>query len=258
MSVDAQFVRYQCSDGIAVITLDRPESLNAVVPALVDQLGSALRRAICDGPTVAVLRGEGRAFCAGFDLKYERGERSELDHRRQIEAVQDVTRLVRRAEFPVLSAVQGYALGNGCEFALAADLVVAAEDAMFGFPEVEWGLSVTGGVSQLLAESLGPHRAKELLMLGEHFTAEQAHDWGLVCRVVPPADLDKQVRTLVRELASRPAAALVRAKRAVDLAGAGPMEAALAVETEHALLAGRSTESARAITGFGRPEDAAS
>ncbi len=246
----AAVVRYRMSEDIAEITLNRPRSLNAVIPELVHQLVGALRRAISDGPAVAVLRGEGRAFCAGFDLKHERGERTELEHRRQIEAVQDVTRLIRRAEFPVISAVQGYALGNGCEFALAADLVVAAEGATFGFPEVEWGLSVTGGISQLLAQSIGSHRAKDLLMFGEHFSAEQARGWGLVRCVVPPADLDDSVRAMARELAGRPRAALVRAKRAVDLAASGPLEAALAIETEHALLAGGSAETARAITGF--------
>lgn len=256
MNADAAtLVQYRLSEGIAEITLDRPRRLNAVIPALVHQLVDALRRAISDSPAVTVLRGEGRAFCAGFDLKHDRGERTELEHRRQIEAVQDVTRLMRRAECPVISAVQGYALGNGCEFALAADIVVAAEGAKFGFPEVEWGLSVTGGISQLLAQSIGSHRAKDLLMFGEHFSAEQAERWGLVRRVVPSADLDACVRTMARELAGRPRAALVRAKRAVDLVSSGPLEAALAIETEHALLSGGSAEATRAITGFRAMEE---
>lgn len=250
MSTAAELVRYEIADDIAEVTLNRPERLNAVIPALVAQLVSALRRAIEDGPAVVVLRGAGSSFCSGFDLRYERGERTEQEHRRQIDAVQDVTRLIRRADFPVISAVQGFALGNGCEFALAADLVVAEQDATFGFPEVGWGLSVTGGVSQLLVQAVGIHRAKELLLVGERFGAAQAHTWGLVNRLVPTGTLDPRVRELAGELAGRPRAAVARAKRALDLAAAGPLEAAFAVEVEHALLAGQSTQTARSINGF--------
>jgi len=246
----AELVRYELADDIVHVTLNRPERLNAVIPALVTQLVSALRRAIDDGPAVAVLQGAGTSFCSGFDLRYERGERTEQEHRRQIDAVQDVTRLIRRADFPVVSAVQGFALGNGCEFALAADLVVAEQDATFGFPEVGWGLSVTGGVSQLLVQALGLHRAKEMLLVGERFGAEQAQAWGLVNRVVPTGKLDAYVRELTAELAGRPREAVARAKRALDLVAAGPLEASLVVEVEHALLSGKSTETARTITGF--------
>ena len=252
MSTKAELVRYELSDGVAELTLNRPERLNAVIPQLVTQLVAALRRAIEDGPAVALLRGAGRSFCSGFDLRHDRGQRTEQEHRRQIEAVQDVTRLIRRADFPVISAVQGFALGNGCEFALAADLVVAERTATFGFPEVEWGLSVTGGVSQLLVQAVGLHRAKQLLFLGGRFDAEQAHEWGLVNRLAEPGTVDSCARQVARELCSRPRAALGRAKRALDLVGAGPLNAAFTIEIEHALLAGTSDETARSITEFGR------
>jgi len=250
VSAAVELVRYELVDDVAQVTLNRPERLNAVIPDLVTQLVSTLRRAIADGPAVAVLRGAGTSFCSGFDLRFQRGERTEQEHRRQIDAVQDVTRLIRRADFPVVSAVQGFALGNGCEFALAADLVVAEQDATFGFPEVSWGLSVTGGVSQLLVQALGVHRAKELLLVGERFGAVQAQAWGLVNRVVPTGTLEASVGELTKALSGRPREAMGRAKRALDLVAAGPLEAAFVVEVEHALLAGRSSETAHTITGF--------
>ncbi|MFD9813356.1 enoyl-CoA hydratase/isomerase family protein [Streptomyces sp. NPDC059080] len=103
--------------------------------------------------------------------------------RARLDRIQDVTRLIRDAPFPVVAAVHGYALGAGCEFALSCDLVVAAEGTRFGFPEVGVGLSVTGGVSRLLTGAVGPIKAKELILLGEHFDAQEARRLGLVTRV---------------------------------------------------------------------------
>ena len=177
-------VEYEVDGGVAWVFLNRPHHLNAVIPQLVEELCEALVRSSKDEVGAAVIAGRGRAFCAGFDLKYDRGARSELAHRRQIDRVQDVTRLIRQAPFPVITAVHGYALGNGCEFALAGDLVIATEDAMFGFPEVSYGLSVTGGITELLVRAVGQYRAKELLFFSEQFASGRAKDWGLVNRVV--------------------------------------------------------------------------
>jgi 2-(1,2-epoxy-1,2-dihydrophenyl)acetyl-CoA isomerase len=244
-------VDYEVEEGIAWVHLARPDRLNAVVPKLVDELCAALQRAADEDVGALVLAGRGRAFCAGFDLKHDRGDRTELGHRRQLEGIQDVTRLIRRVPFAVVTAVQGYALGNGCEFALAGDVVLAAEDAAFGFPEVSYGLSVTGGISTLLVQAVGQYRAKDLLLFGERFTAHQALEWGLVSRVVPAPALRKEAEKAARTLASRPRAALVRAKRAIDLATSAALETAYAIEIEQALVAGRSSETQQAIGRFG-------
>jgi enoyl-CoA hydratase/carnithine racemase len=252
MAETLRTVDYELVDGgLAWIHLARPERLNAVIPELVDDLCIALERAVHDGAGVAVLAGRGRAFCAGFDLKEDRTNRTELSHRRQVERIQDVTRLIRRAPFVVITAVHGYALGNGCEFALAGDHVIAADDTRFGFPEVSFGLSVTGGITQQLVLAVGQYRAKQLVLFGEHFSAKQAHRWGLVNRVVPLSALHKEADEAAKALMERPRAALLRAKRALDLASSQGLEAAFALEIEHAIVSGRDGESHDAIAQFG-------
>ena len=158
---DEPTVRYDCHDGIAVITLNRPTRLNAVVPDLVEQLCGALGQARADDVSACVLTGAGRAFCAGHDLRHVQEPISEAEDRRRLQRVQDVTRLIRQAPFPVIAAVHGYALGAGCEFALCCDLVTASRDAVFGFPEVSVGLGVTGGISRLLPLTVGMAKAKD-------------------------------------------------------------------------------------------------
>lgn len=246
----ASTVLYSVEGNIASIALNRPHSLNAVIPQLVRDLHDALQRAVAERVSAAIIRGEGKAFCAGFDLKYDRSQRTELGHRRELDVLQEVTRLIRRADFPVITAVHGYALGNGCEFALAGDLVVAAEGTQFGFPEVSWGLSVTGGISSLLTQAVGPYRAKELILLGDRFTAEQAHAWGLVNQVTSEQNLIPLARKLATELAGLPLSAIVRAKRVIDAVSSGSLEAALALEVEHALVAGKSEETRSQVSKF--------
>lgn len=230
-------VLYRTTGEIARIELNRPDALNAVTPELVSGLIAAMERAIAENVGVAIVTGRGRAFCAGHDLKVSRAPRTELAHRKDLEAFNEVTRLVRRASFPIISAVHGYAIGNGCEFALAADLVVATESAEFGFPEVQWGLSVTGGISDYLVRTVGVHRAKELLFLGHRFTAAEGKALGLVTRVVPDDDLLDEAERLAAEILEQPRPALARAKRLVDSLGAQSLEWAMGLEVEHALLA---------------------
>ncbi len=138
-------VEYAIDGPVARLHLNRPERLNAVVPALTDSLLAGFERASRDGARAIVLAGRGRAFCAGHDLKEPEPVEDDAQARARLQRLQQVTRLIR--DFPgiVIAAVHGYALGAGCEFALGCDLVVAGEDARFGFPEVGVGLSVTGG-----------------------------------------------------------------------------------------------------------------
>jgi 2-(1,2-epoxy-1,2-dihydrophenyl)acetyl-CoA isomerase len=249
---DSAIVEYEVRDAVAWIHLNRPHRLNAVIPQLIEELGSALLRASDDGVGAAVIAGRGRAFCAGYDLKHERGTRTELQHRRQIDLTHDVTRHIRRAPFAVIASVQGYALGNGCEFALASDYVIASDDAEFGFPEVGWDLSVTGGLTALLVESIGVHRAKDLILRGERFSAIRAHELGLVGRLAKTSELERVTAEVAAEFAGKPMAALVRAKRAIDLASTSMLEAAYALETEQAIVAAQNRKALPVNHDFGR------
>ncbi len=233
---------YASQDGIARLHLNRPERLNAVVPALAEALRDGLHRAARDDVRVVVLAGRGRAFCAGHDLKEPVPVETVAQTRVRLEVFQDITRAMRSFPGLVIAAVHGYALGAGCEFALGCDLVVAGEDARFGFPEVGVGLSVTGGISAVLPKVLGPARAKELLVLGRHLTAHDAQALGLVNRVVPAGTHEEAALALAAEVAARPAVATSLAKRVLDLGLDATVEAAMATEVEHALITSLSGE----------------
>lgn len=245
-------VEYECDAGVATIHLNRPERLNSVVPALTQALVAALQRAEADQVRATVIAGRGRAFCAGHDLKEPDRVESVLQTRARLEEIQDVTRMIRRLPGPVIAAVHGYALGAGCEFALACDLVVAAEDAQFGFPEVSVGLSVTGGVSRLLPVLVGWARAKELLLLGERVSGVDAAAMGLVARTAPSGEHESVALALAGRIAERPPVAVSLAKRVLDHGLDASIEEAMARETEHAILTAGSGEAAEPKEAFGR------
>jgi 2-(1,2-epoxy-1,2-dihydrophenyl)acetyl-CoA isomerase len=229
-------VDYELDQSIARVYLNRPHRLNAVVPELTAGLIAALQRAGDEDARVVMLAGRGRAFCSGFDLKEPLVRESLLATRRRVDGIQEVTRAIRRFPGPVVAAVHGYALGAGCEFALGCDLVVAGQDAWFGFPEVSVGLSVTGGISRLLPLLVGPMRAKELLLLGERFDAAAAHELGLVNRVAPPGEHERVALELAARLAAQPPLALALAKQALDRGVDCALEEAMAAETDFAAL----------------------
>ncbi len=229
-------VDYELDQSIARIYLNRPHRLNAVVPELTARLTAALQQAGDDGARVVVLAGRGRAFCSGHDLKEPIESESVLVTRRRVDSIQDVTRAIRRFPGPVIAAVHGYALGAGCEFALGCDLVVAAEDAQFGFPEVSVGLSVTGGISRLLPLLVGPVRAKELLLLGERFGAARALQLGLVNQVAVAGQHEQAAAVIAARLRDQPRLALALAKQALDRGADCALEEAMAAEVDFAAL----------------------
>ncbi|CAA9356997.1 MAG: Enoyl-CoA hydratase [uncultured Chloroflexia bacterium] len=243
-------VDYEVDDGIAHIHLNRPHRLNAVVPQLVEDLCQALGEAEKDGVGAAILAGRGRAFCAGHDLRHEEPPITEADHRRRLQRIQDVTRKVRRAPYAVVSSVHGYALGAGCEFALCSDIIVAERDAEFGFPEVGVGLSITGGISHILPVTVGLARAKELVLFGARFGAEEAERLGLINRVVGSGERENTALEMAWVLRDRPRMALSLAKFALDRGAQSSIEAAYEVEVEHALATQRSADAQQAVEAF--------
>ena len=252
MEVETEPVAYGRDADVALVHLNRPERLNAVVPALTAGLAGALDRAAREGARAVVLAGRGRAFCAGHDLKEPEPEETPVQTRERLEEIQDVTRLVRRFPGPVVAAVHGYALGAGCEFALCCDVVVAAEDAQFGFPEVGVGLSVTGGVSKLLPVLVGWAKAKELLLLGERVSGAEAARIGLVARAVPAGEHEAAALALARRLAARPPLALSLAKQVLDHGLDATLEGAMTREVDHAILTSLSGENAEPKESFNR------
>ena len=237
-------VDYAIDGGVARLHLNRPDRLNAVVPALTDALLAGFDTAAGDGARAVVLAGRGRAFCAGHDLKEPEPVEDDAQARARLQRLQEVTRRIR--DFPgiVVAAVHGYALGAGCEFALGCDLVVAAEDARFGFPEVGVGLSVTGGVSALLPAVVGPLRAKELLALGEPLTAARAAELGLVNRLTATGEHETVALDLAGRCAERPPVALALAKRVIDDGMSRSVDEMLDREVDNAMITRASGEAA--------------
>lgn len=176
-------------DGIAILKINRPEALNALNKKVFDGLESFFTR-YADDKSVrgVVITGEGsKAFVAGADIK----EFSHLNSREGTQLSQrgqEVFFLIERFHAPVIAAVNGYALGGGCELAMACHLRVAGEKARFGQPEVNLGLVPGYGGSQRLIQNIGKTRAMYMLMTGEAITAEQALQWGLVNKVVPSGE----------------------------------------------------------------------
>ena len=245
-------VAFFVEDEIAHIELDTPERLNAVSPPVVEELCGALEEAIRCDVSAAILSGRGRAFCAGHDLKYESEDGDYAAVRREVERLQDVTRLIRRAPFPVIAAVHGYALGAGCELALCSDHVVASDDAIFGFPEVSVGLSITGGISHILPLAVGVMKAKEMVLLGERFSAAEAKDLGLISQVVPRQDLENEALRVARKFSTLPRKALGLAKIALDRGSQSDLSTAFELESLHALETRGSNDATLAATAFRR------
>jgi enoyl-CoA hydratase len=245
-------VEYEKEGRLGIIKLNRPHALNALSRELWRDIEAGLREAAADEDVgTMVITGEGRAFCAGADLKEERVEgASHMDFRRGIMVAQNITRIIRETDKPVIAAVNGYALGGGCEIALACDIIIASEEAIFGFPETGVGLFLTGGSTHLLPRLVGLAKAKELVFTGDFVDANEALRIGLVNRVVAADALMNEARETAEKVLSKSAASIALAKWGLNAGAESSLNAALAYETEavvSTMLSRDSVEAARAF-----------
>lgn len=201
-------------DGVATLTLNRPRALNALSRELRRELTRAFE-ALGDDPEVgaAILTGAGRAFCAGLDLKELGGEGGAAA---ALGAEGDMIRAIRAFDRPLIGAVNGFAVTGGFELALACDFLVASSEARFADTHARVGILPGWGLSQLLPRRIGIGRAKELSFTGNYLDADRALAWGLVNRVVPPADLLPVCRALARDILSCDRASILAIKRLYD------------------------------------------
>lgn len=217
--------------GVAQVTLDRPAALNALSFDLLDELAAALETLDADpGCRAIVLTGSGnRAFAAGADIKELATQSSASLHAGGRFGAWD---RIWRIRTPVIAAVRGFALGGGCELAMACDMIVAGDDATFGQPEILIGVMPGAGGTQRLTRAIGQARAMELILTGRPIRAAEAEAAGLVTRVVPAeATLDAALE-LAGQVASMPPLAVLAAKAAIRAAAERPMADGLAAERE--------------------------
>ncbi|HVH93171.1 MAG TPA: enoyl-CoA hydratase-related protein [Candidatus Acidoferrum sp.] len=198
---------------IAVLTLNRPQQLNALSYDLVKDLSLAMQELDHDDEVrVMIVTGGEKVFAAGADIK-EMADRGPFDTRIQERlAYRDRINHITK---PVIAAVSGFALGGGCELAMSCDIVVASETARFGQPEVNLGIIPGSGGTQRLTRTLGKYRAMEIVLAGETISATDAERFGLVNRVVPVELLLDEAKNLAKKIAAKPVLAVRAAKEAV-------------------------------------------
>lgn len=213
-------ITYEKDGPLAWITLNRPEKLNAITQEMAAEILLATDKAQCDEEVrVILLRGEGRAFSAGFDLELEPEVEQDEDEKLQalkLELHHDFDLIMRfwHSPKPTIAAVHTYCLGGALELAIACDITIAASGCRFGEPEVKFG---SGPVAMLLPYVVGPKRAKEILLTGnDRITAEQAEAWGLINRVVKPENLEARARELALEIARNDQHAVRITKQAIN------------------------------------------
>jgi enoyl-CoA hydratase/carnithine racemase len=239
------------ADGIAEITLNRPEAMNSISSAMAAELTRACAE-LAAAPEVRVVvfgaAGE-RAFCAGADLK-ERAGMTDADIMRQRPVIRAVFGALLALPQPAIAAVHGFALGGGCELALSCDLVVADETATFGLPEVTVGLVPGGGGTQLALRRLGPGRAADLVLTGRKVGIEEATRLGLVDRRVPAGQDGPAALELAGQIAANSPVAVRAAKRAIRHGWGVSLEAGLDIEDAAWRTAALSADRREGIAAF--------
>jgi len=239
------------ADGIAEITLNRPEAMNSISSAMAAELTRACAELAAEPEVRVVVFGAAgeRAFCAGADLK-ERAGMTDADIMRQRPVIRAVFGALLALPQPAIAAVHGFALGGGCELALSCDLVVADETATFGLPEVTVGLVPGGGGTQLALRRLGPGRAADLVLTGRKVGIDEAERFGLVDRRVPAGQDGPAALDLAGQIAANSPVAVRAAKRAIRHGWGVSLEAGLDIEDAAWRTAALSADRREGVAAF--------
>jgi len=249
MSDPYETIEVASADGVATISLNRPDSLNALNTAMRKELLAALKAASRDEAIRAVvLTGTGRGFCSGADL---RGGANERSFRAVLTAEYNpLISAIRELPKPVIAAVNGVAAGAGVSLALGCDLVYAADEARFILAFVRIGLVPDSGAIHALVHALGRHRAAELAFTGDPLSAAEAAESGLINGVVPAAELASHVSGIAQRLAQGPTRAIGLTKRLINQADRPGFAESLSLEAALQELAGRTQDHAEGIAAF--------
>ncbi|MEC7258848.1 MAG: enoyl-CoA hydratase-related protein [Pseudomonadota bacterium] len=250
----------EIDDGVAVIRINRPEVLNALNPAAVAEIGNALTQAVSDGARCIVLTGEGRAFCSGADLSGGDDGNPAVTNRADSvlqKSYHPLLRLLRDLPVPLITAVNGPAVGAGMSIALMGDIITAARGAYFLQAFARIGLVPDCGSSWLLPRLVGQARARELSLLADKLPADTALEWGLINRVFPPETLMDETLAIARRLADGPVNGLAGIRKLYWESDANSFEEQLNLEDEIQFGASLGPEFAEGVAAFAekRPAD---
>jgi enoyl-CoA hydratase len=245
------YVKIERDDNVAILTIDRQEKLNALDRQVVEEIGQALLELEAEGPRAIVVTGAGeRAFIAGADI----GAMSVMDPleaKRFSEIGHAAMALLDRSPVPTIAAVNGYALGGGCEVALACDVRIAAENASFGFPEVGLGILPGMGGTQRLPRLIGPALAKELIFTGRRIGAGEAQEMGLINRVVGHGEALNAAMELAAEISANGPLAVRHAKSAANRALDVDLVSGLEYEADQFALLFATEDAREGMNAFG-------
>jgi enoyl-CoA hydratase len=239
----------QAAEHVALVTLNRPEALNALNTPLLQGLVETLERLDGEGAChVVVIRGAGeRAFAAGADIK-EMAEATPIT----LTIANNFARWerIKRVRKPLIAAVRGFALGGGCELAMTCDMIVAGEDAQFGQPEIKLGIIPGAGGTQRLTRAVGKARAMELILTGRSMSAREAERYGLVTTVVPAEETFEAALDLAARIATQPPLAVMAAKEAIERAEELSLTAGLEFERRNFFMLFASEDQKEGMRAF--------
>ena len=243
-------IKYEVKEGIAYVTVNRPKAMNALNTEVLGELHTAFEQVAADDEVkVAIVTGEGKAFVAGADIE----QMKDLDAvagRAMIAKGHSVMNLIEAIDKPVIAAINGFALGGGCELAMACDIRIASEKAKFGQPEVNLGIIPGFGGTQRLPRLVGRSMAKYLIMTAEMIGAEEAKNIGLVEKVVPAEDLMAECEKIARTIMSKAPIAISVAKTVINNGYSLDLRAASALEVEGFVAPFASEDKMEGMTAF--------
>lgn len=239
------------AEGVRTIWLNRPKSMNAMNRRLIEDVALAFDDANRDPDTRAIIfTGEGRAFCAGDDRHEHTHPANEAEARALVDAIQRATVAIVFGAKPVVGAINGWAVGGGFEWAINCDFPIWAESARAFFPEVSLNLFVTGAVTQILPALVGPVKAREMLFLGQRYSAAELKEAGVAWKVVPDAELMAEAQATAAKLAALPTLSTRAMKRVLNQATTGGLHQALQLETDATVAGFLDPETTRLLKNF--------
>lgn len=240
---------------ICLLTLNRPERLNALTVEVAHEFKAAVREALEQGARVIVLTGSGRAFCAGGDLREmkeiaSKEGRVEAFFDEPLRILNESIHLIRQTPVPFIAAVNGVASGGGCNLALACDLVIATESAKFNQAFIKIGLVPDCGGTFILPRLVGWKRAAELMFTGDLITARQAVEMGMINSVAADGELMSQVMAMAEKLAHAPTAAIGQIKKLLDASAVNDYGSQLDLERKAQIESGQTKDFVEGVTAF--------